>query len=997
MRFHLILWLLFPLILQAQEAETAPSLAVADSLESDVEALYDSGRYAEAILLAQEALSIREGVLDPEHLDVAKSLSDLAVLMRVTGDYAAARSLVERALAIREAQLGPDHPDVARSLNDLAVLMRVTGDYAAARSLFERALAIREVQLGPDHSLVAASLNDLASLLQETGDYAVARRLYERALAIREAEFGPTHPYVATSLSDLARLLQATGNYAAARRLYERALAIYEAELGPTHPYVATSLNNLAVLLELTGDYAAARPLYESALAIREAALGPTHPEVASILGNLAGLLRSMGDYAAARSLYERALAIEEAALGPTHFYVAMGLNNLAVLLRMMGDHASARPFYERALAIVEAELGPTHPYVAVSLVNLAGLLRTKGDYAVARPLFERALAIVEAELGPTHPHVAMGLNNLAGLLQEIGDYATARPLYERALAIQEATLGPVHPDVAISLVSLGSAMRRADSSAAALPFADRAVSIFEAAAFEQTLVEPVGYVGALDARARIHHTLGDTTAALDDLDEALALLEQPRALAGGEQERARFLQQFDGMYATLFAWHLEAEDLDDALAAAERGRARTLRDQLAAAQVDLRADIPPDILAPLETTERTLTTRIATLRAQLNVTRERTDLADNERLATVEALTDSLRDAQAAFAANDAAIKGASPTWRSYLTAEGQEVNLQAIQRDLVPPNGQLLYYVVGEEAAHVLVIPAGRGVPAAFALTVPDSLAAVLGVEAGPLSSDALTALLDAPADPTQVGLLATLGTRGEVLTARRDGPLPAEQLAALRHVLVPDAAWSLIAEASEVVIIPDGALHRLPFEALVTTPSSDSADARYWLDEGPMIRYAPSATVLYELTQRPAPSTVARFDTPLVLSLSDPLFTASEVAEAFAQAEANQATADSTAMVSGNLALLADATRDAYERAGGSLARLPGTAAETAAIRRAFGEAADRVVVTLQQAEAREPAVRTAVAGKRYLHFGTHGLVDEHSGHLFAALALAPPPEA
>jgi tetratricopeptide (TPR) repeat protein len=47
-------------------------------------------------------------------------------------------------LAILEKGYGPDHLDVARSLNNLAGLYENQGRYTEAEPLFQRSLAIRE-------------------------------------------------------------------------------------------------------------------------------------------------------------------------------------------------------------------------------------------------------------------------------------------------------------------------------------------------------------------------------------------------------------------------------------------------------------------------------------------------------------------------------------------------------------------------------------------------------------------------------------------------------------------------------------------------------------------------------------------------------------------------------------------------------------------------------------------------------------------------------------
>jgi tetratricopeptide repeat protein len=49
--------------------------------------LNQEGHFAEAVSLAQRALTLREGALGPKHPDVATSLNNLAALYYSTGEY----------------------------------------------------------------------------------------------------------------------------------------------------------------------------------------------------------------------------------------------------------------------------------------------------------------------------------------------------------------------------------------------------------------------------------------------------------------------------------------------------------------------------------------------------------------------------------------------------------------------------------------------------------------------------------------------------------------------------------------------------------------------------------------------------------------------------------------------------------------------------------------------------------------------------------------------
>jgi CHAT domain-containing protein len=125
---------------------------------------------------------------------------------------------------------------------------------------------------------------------------------------------------------------------------------------------------------------------------------------------------------------------------------------------------------------------------------------------------------------------------------------------------------------------------------------------------------------------------------------------------------------------------------------------------------------------------------------------------------------------------------------------------------------------------------------------------------------------------------------------------------------------------------------------------------SDTRYWLDEGPPVRYASSATSLLSLTRRRAP---AAGSGPRIASVTDPAYPA-----------------------------------------GGPWAPLPGTARETEAIRRAF---AKESVLVCRGTQATEARVRAVLPGRRYLHLASHGFVTARASDVLAGLALTPPDSA
>ncbi len=441
-------------------------------------ALFQAGKYSEAVVLGQRGLEPAEKVLGPDHPNVATVLIGIGVGYTRMGAYVKAEPVLTRALAISEKALDPDHPQVATALNFLADLYRHMGAYAKAEPLLTRALRISEKTLGPEHLQVETDLVHLALLYAAMGDYAKAMQLNQRALPIVEKALGKQHFYTAAVLNNMAHFHHLVGEYAKAETVYQQALAILEKGMGLEHPSVASVLSNLADLYDTQGDFSRAESLRRQALAIHEKALGPDHPAVADNLNSLANLYRSIGDVEKALPLARRALDIRLKALGPEHPGVADSLNTAALFYEQVGQPTKAVPLHQRALAIRERAFGSEHPMVAASLNNLAAVYSTMSEYEKAVLFHQRALAIREKVFGPEHPDVAQSLGTLAFVFTEMGDYTKAEPLYQRALRINEKALGSNHPSVAFNLMGLGALYTRKQDWRAASEFYKKSLTI---------------------------------------------------------------------------------------------------------------------------------------------------------------------------------------------------------------------------------------------------------------------------------------------------------------------------------------------------------------------------------------------------------------------------------------------------------------------------------------------------------------------------------------
>ena len=175
-----------------------------------------------------------------------------------------AEAHLEAALEARRRELGEDHVDVVRSLRDLAHLRRIQGDLASAEALLRAALERLAAAQGPEHPEVAALAGDLGQVLQAAGRFEEAEELLRRAVEAGGA--GGEDPALAGALGRLALLLGERGDHDAAELLLQEALEL-ERRLPEVDPVqAAATRRGLAAQLRRGGRHDEAVALLELSL-----------------------------------------------------------------------------------------------------------------------------------------------------------------------------------------------------------------------------------------------------------------------------------------------------------------------------------------------------------------------------------------------------------------------------------------------------------------------------------------------------------------------------------------------------------------------------------------------------------------------------------------------------------------------------------------------------------------------------------------------------------
>lgn len=860
------------------------------------------------------------------------------------GDHAGASKLLDQLLATKRSQL-VDPLELADYLESWGVNFFSSCNSDKGELLMKEVLSIRERTLGSDDLRVANTLSNLSTLHFYFRKLKDGVELEKRALQIREKHPEARHA-AGTSHRDLGILYYEQGRYKEAQDELEQSLNIFSKEVPLSGATIAKGFSYLGEVLRAQGDYDQAEERFRRAL--EEA----KRPEIADpqllalILSNWGGLEKDRGRYGNAELALKR--SVEIASRDPAdESALADWLLNLAEIHRLQGDYDLAEMEYERALELAEKHLCPGNHLLAWFYNQLAVTYSDRGKFDKAEPLYRKALEIVEKTVGPDHPLAAKSRNDLAGLLASQKRFQESEKLYLEALWTRERWLGADHPEVAETCIQLGKLALAAGKPDVAVEYAYKAVGLLE-----RSKVYPEFAIEAHLLKATLLKRRGDERGALRSLEEALRSVERQRPrMGGGERTRSEYLERYVDLYRQTVEWQIEADNLRRAVELTEQYRARVLRDQLVLAGIDLRAHIPAEIRAALEQREDEARRRIAEVQKQIEVELIHKEIDRTRLLSLQEELVAVDRE----YERVQEELKGQSLAWENLA---GESVDFEKI-REAIPQKGLILIYQIGVEKSYLFLLSEFSEEPKALPLEIERADAAVLGVQPGFLNSQKLRKVL------------ALEGSARERIP----------KLNAAWRSLIPKAFWREIESACNVIIIPDGLLHSFPFEQLVIRQGVQPAEAVYWLDDGPVVSYAPSVSALHALRNRRRPSLVHQAIGPSIVSVSDPVHEVISISGHESDGNRNDVGFDELKKEAAS-----------FVRSRLRLPRLSRSADETDQILAAFATQVNENVLALKGPEATERKVRGALPGRRFIHIAAHGIVDQNRSELFAGLLLS-----
>lgn len=731
----------------------------------------------------------------------------------------------------------------ADSLNSVGVNHAKKGQMKEAIELWLQAVEI--FQKVGDKFPQGKCLKNIGQANRNLGKYEESQKILELALSIsKETE----DKFIeADAFREIGVVNYLTGSPDKALEYWNKAIGIFKVLNDKSNEGVTTT--HIGVYYKNLGKHEEALAYFNKALTLAEETKNLS--EKGNILNNIGNIyLDFLADYDRAKSNFEQAYEIKKKTGEVNHQLILLG--NIGICYKNQGNYSQALKYYSDALTLAK-KLSLKH-LEAKNLSDIGNIYTDVGDYENARPYYEKALAIYRSkDIGASEVSTLMNLAVNYGLSDST---ERAEQLYEESLKkARKYSMILYQGEI---LANLGSLNADQQNYKEALRYYDEAAKIVDEISnfrrkanlhigygniyFEKNMLEKAlsYYQDGLRLARRIHamefiwqayYGLGRTFEKLNkpeqafvNYDSSITQIETLRANLSAISLKQSFMEDKIEVYEAIINLLLKLGKDEEAHQYYERSKARSFLDILSTGKINITEGISPERLKRKNELERELNA----VQQGLSDEYSKSEKEQNEKQIT--SLEKRQKNARQKYNELLQEIELNHPRYAT-LTGVKEPLTLKQIQQKVIQPGTFLIEYLVGEDKTIVWIIGKNSFVYEKLNLKrddlekmVNDLLQPFRDVKEGKIKN---LALID--------------------FNLNRSQNLYQQIFQPIEKYLQKD---------NHLIIVPDGILHYLPFEALVTEIEEKPFDrniifSRYenahYLVEKYAISYSSSASVL------------------------------------------------------------------------------------------------------------------------------------------------------
>ncbi len=590
-------------------------------------------------------------------------------------------------------------------------------------------------------------------------------------------------------------------------RLMEKAVAAYGEEgfLADSCRYKAYRL--LGVMYQRKGRDEWALKAYKKSIESAGKSLGETHYRIAFLLGAISGIYERMADFESARNYLEKEVNLLTQNPPPEIKDLSIAQYNLARMYYNLGMYEESESYFLKALPIWMESFGENDPRLKWIYNSLGGIYWEREMQEEALFYYQKALQIDLANNEDVTPvSWTKGEEALSS-----GSYEQALTYYQQELESRNRTFGRQHPLTAGCYNYIANTLRHQQKYEQALDNYQQAITRYLPDFQDENIYAlPQSFIGcsseqwlldALKGKAELFFLRFQKKAEKKDLEAAFRhcefasqVIDALRLRMQGEQSHSFWTRKVRPIYQLgmavtyeLYALSQDAAYLQAAFHFSEKSKAFLLLQALREDEARRYAGVPDSVLRQ----EKALIKELADNERFLMLEQKNCEASDTIKIQLLQAQIFSLKEKLYDWTGQ---LARRYPAYHQ-LKYETQKPDLKAWQAAFSHPQTAVLNFMETDSAMFVLVMTKEKA----------HLLKAIWGDGARAMLQHWRSSLYDiekAQTDPQ--GSFAAITEEGYAL---------------YRKLIQPAHDWlQSQGETHRLIIIPDGQLSYVPFEALL-----------------------------------------------------------------------------------------------------------------------------------------------------------------------------------
>lgn len=348
-------------------------------------------------------------------------------------------------------------------------------DYQLNRAIKLGKKLLKDAEKYKYSEVVLEALLNLGYARTENGDYDLAINRFKQMLA---NNLERSNRLATLANLGLGQVYFLKDKYELALESFKKGLELSKIVFGEGHPVMAKALLNLGIFYANQGSYSLAQKNCDLALGIASASFGEESILVADIYVSIANIYRDKRSLEKSLEYYNQALIVYKKLTkknNPKPAYCYLGMGDV---YKQQDEFDKSREYYNKALTIFQYSIGDYHPVVVECYLGLANLAFLRNNYGLALDYYNKVLDINYDLRGEYNKSSSNAYNNIAAIYYYgKTEYVTARSNFQKALDSDRILYGNKHPNVANAFYNISQTYNEQGRRETALEYLQRALT----------------------------------------------------------------------------------------------------------------------------------------------------------------------------------------------------------------------------------------------------------------------------------------------------------------------------------------------------------------------------------------------------------------------------------------------------------------------------------------------------------------------------------------